>query len=281
LGNTRFSLGAYYTGLIFKDTADIIMTAGDTADYITDLDYHNFGDTYFASRRLLAAAAWEVPSLLGSPHSLFLQGLAQFDLNGRDEKLHTQYLSFRLLFSPDPLIDLNLGGIAGLAEWAGSGGSGDLELSFALLADASWMPPSSAGDLLTLGFRWGSGQLNETIGPLRPISSLGQGNVLGTGLSGLMVITAAYTIQVLEGLSFNLDARYFLRGDDKTYTNRYLKSTDETALGAEVYGTITWGPMVDIWMVLGGGAFLPGTGNALASSAPIEWKTALSLVFSF
>jgi hypothetical protein len=281
LGNTRLSLGVYYTGLVFKDTADIIMTGGDIEDYITDLDYHDLGGTYFASRRLLAAAAWEVPSLLGSPHGFFLQGFAQFDLNGRDERLNSQYLSFRFLFSPAPVLDLSLGGIGGLAQWTGSGASDGAEFSFALFADVSWIPPSPIGDIAALGFRWGSGRINETIGPLRPVNTLGQGNVLGTELSGVMIIKAAYTVQVLRSLSLNFDARYFLRSDDKTYTNRHLKSSGETALGAEFYAAMTWTPLADISVIFGGGAFFPGMGNAFNTDAPVQWKTALSLLFSF
>jgi hypothetical protein len=99
--------------LLYKDTADIYMTANDLADYEKELDYNDFGNTYFASRRVLAAAGWEIPALGDNSHGLFLQGIAQFDLNDRDQKLHTQYLSLRVPFSPDPVFDLSLGGLAG------------------------------------------------------------------------------------------------------------------------------------------------------------------------
>jgi hypothetical protein len=39
--------------------------------------------------------------------------------------------------------------------------------------------------------------------------------------------------------------------------------------------------MADISAVFGGGAFFPGMGNAFTSEAPVEWKTVLSLLFSF
>jgi hypothetical protein len=281
LGSSRLSLGAYYTGLLYKDTADIFMTTGDAADYVRELDYDDFDGTYFASRRFFAVAGWEIPSLAGSPHGLFFNGIAQFDLNERDEKIHTQYLSVRFLYSPVPSLDFSLGGIAGLAERTGAAVSADTKASFALLAAASWKPPSAVQDSLTLAFRWGSGQVNERIGPFRPITTITQGNVLDTGLAGLMVLSAAYAMRPVGDLVLNFDARYFLRSDVQTYTSLYLKRTDEKALGAELYAAATWVPVVDISLIAGGGAFFPGMGNALDSGAPVQWKTALALLLSF
>ncbi|MDR1973021.1 MAG: hypothetical protein LBQ46_14000 [Treponema sp.] len=280
-GNTRLTLGAYYTGFLYKDTAAIFMGAGDTADYARELEYKDFGGTYFASRRFLAALGWEAPALGGGPHGLSFQGLAQFDVNGRDEKIHTQYLSLRFLFSPVPVFDLTLGGIMGFAETTGHAESPGTEISFALLAGGSWAPPSSPRDMLTLEFRWGSGRVNETVGPFRPVTTLAQGKVLNAGLPGLMVASGAYTLQPVEGLSLSLEGLYFIRSDVQTYTSPYLKSGGNKALGAEAYGSIAWVPVADISLTAGGGVFFPGTGNAFDSGAPVLWKAALALMLLF
>jgi hypothetical protein len=280
-GSARLTLGAYYTGFLYKNRANIFMNAGDTADYVKELDYNDFEDTYFASRRLLAALGWEAPALGGSPHGLAFQGLAQFDLNGRDEKIHTQYLSLRFLFSPVPVFDLSLGGIAGFAETTGPAESSVPEISFALPAGVSWTPPPSPRDMVTLGFRWGSGRINERVGPFRPVTTLAQGNILDAGLPGLMVINGGYTLQPVDSLSLSLEGRYFLRSDTQTYTSPYLKSGGNKALGAEAYGLITWVPVADISVTAGGGAFFPDAGNALDSGAPVLWKAALALLLSF
>jgi hypothetical protein len=94
-------------------------------------------------------------------------------------------------------------------------------------------------------------------------------------------MNAAYTVQALESLSASLDARYFLRSDVTTYTNPYLKNGEKKALGAELYASIIWVPMVDVSFVAGCGAFFPGMGNALNSGAPVLWKSTLSLLLSF
>jgi hypothetical protein len=95
LGGSRLSAGGYYTGFLYKDTADICMTASDSADYQKPFDWENVAATYFASRRVLGSISWEAPALAGSPHGLYLNGLAQFDLNGEDDRFHTQYLFYR------------------------------------------------------------------------------------------------------------------------------------------------------------------------------------------
>jgi hypothetical protein len=54
LGVGRFSLGAYYTGLLYKETAKIILTSGDLERYKKPLDSAGLAG-YFASRRVLLA----------------------------------------------------------------------------------------------------------------------------------------------------------------------------------------------------------------------------------
>jgi hypothetical protein len=54
LGMSRFSLGAYYTGLLYKETAQIIMTGGDLERYGKSFDSEGLAG-YFAFRRALLA----------------------------------------------------------------------------------------------------------------------------------------------------------------------------------------------------------------------------------
>ncbi|MDR0450168.1 MAG: hypothetical protein LBH26_02775 [Treponema sp.] len=264
LEGSRLSAGAYYTGFLYKDTADIYLNASDIADYQKPLDWEDAAATYFASRRMLASLSWEAPALAGSPHGLYLNGLAQFDLNGEDDRLHSQYLSLRFLFSPLPLFNINAGGVLSLAEQAGT----DTETGLALLLNADWYLPTAWRDTVSLGFRWGSG---EDPGPFLPVSSVSQGNVWNSGLSGLMLIRAAYTLRPYESLSLVLDGRYF-----------FLDSgTGDKALGGELFGSLNWAPVMDVTLRAGAGAFFPGMGNALPSDAPLRWLISAGLTLSF
>jgi hypothetical protein len=269
-GGSRLSAGGYYTGFLYKDRADILMTPSDSAAYQKPFDWESAAAAYFASRRVVASILWEAPALAGSPHGLYLNGLAQFDLNGEDDRLHTQYLSLRFLFSPLPVFNISAGGVLGLAERAET----DPGIGLALLLNADWYLPTALRDMASLGFRWGSGAAEGESGGLGsfiPVNSTSQGNVLNASLSGLMVLRAAYTVRPHESLSLVLDGRYFFLDN----------GTDNKALGGEVSGSLNWAPVTDVTLTAGGGAFFPGTGNALPSGAPLQWLVSAGLTFSF
>jgi hypothetical protein len=269
-GGSRLSAGGYYSGFLYKDTADIYMTPSDIEDYLKPLDWEDPAATYFASRRVLASVSWEIPALAGSPHGLYLQGLGQFDLNGTDDWLHSQYLSLRFLFSPLPVFTVTTGGVLGLTEQA----ERDIKIAPALLVDAGWYLPTALRDMVSLGFRWGSGGTDKEsggMGSFLPVTCISQGNVWSSTLPGLMLIRAAYTLRPHETLALALDGRYFFLDNNR----------DEKALGGEIYVSITWAPVIDTALTVGAGVFLPNTGNALPSGTPPRWLVSLGLTVSF
>jgi hypothetical protein len=279
LGGSRLAAGGYYTGLLYKDSADILMTPSDIREYLKPLDWEEGAAAYFASRRALASLSWEAPALAGSPHGLYLQGLGQFDLNGTEDWLHSQYLSLRFLFSPLSSFTVTAGGVLELSEQA----EGATKTALALLVNAGWQPPTVLQDRVSLGFRWGSGGTDEGsggLGPFLPVTSLHQGNVLNSALSGLMVIRAAYTLRPYEALSLALEGRYFFGdkagGPDTPYTG-----ADAGALGGELYVRGSWAPVMDTVLLFGAGLFIPGTGNVLPSGDPPRWLASLGLTVSF
>jgi hypothetical protein len=274
-GGSRLAAGGYYTGFLYKDSADICMTLSDTAEYLKPFDWKDPAATYFASRRVLASLSWEAPALAGSPHGLYLHGLGQFDLNTTEDWLHSQYLSLRFLFSPLPSFAISAGSVVELTEQA----EADTQTALALLVNADWHPPTAWPDLITLGFRWGSGKTGGGMGPFLPVTSISQGNVLHSALLGLTVIRAAYTLRPHETLSLTLDGRYFLL--DKARDPDMDGDPDAKALGGEFYASASWVPVMDTALVFGAGVFVPGTGNVLPSGDPPRWLVSLGLTLSF
>jgi hypothetical protein len=252
------------------------MTPSDTAAYLEPFTWEDPA-AYFASRRVLASLSWENPALTGSPHGLYLQGLGQFDLNNTEDRVHSQYLSLRFLFSPLPDFALTAGAVLELTEQAGA----DLQTATALLVNAEWYPPTAWPDMAALGFRWGSGGTGGSLGTFLPVSSVSQGKVWNSPLSGLAVIHAAYTLRPHETLSLTMEGRYFfLSGDTDAYINMYTNA-DKKALGGELYVSASWAPVMDAALILGAGAFIPGTGRVLPPEDPPRWLASLGLTLSF
>jgi hypothetical protein len=265
LGQARLSAGAFYTGLLYKETADIAMT-------LSDLEILADTDSYFASRRLLVSAGAEFPAL--TPRSsLALNALGQFDVNNEVTSIHTQYLSAK--YTHQALETLSLTGAVtlGLAE----NQDADTSAHFAFVTGADWEVPGALRDMLQGEIRWSTGAVNKNITAFTPVTGIPQGQVFSPNLSGLMTFKGKYITRFHKNFSASAEGTCFIRTDDGEALNgtKYPPSSDRF-LGGEVYGTLTWAPVSDVRAALGGGFFFPG----LASDKPIRWKFTVGLVLS-
>ncbi|MFP3043748.1 hypothetical protein LQZ19_18205 [Treponema primitia] len=276
LGKTRLQAGVFYTGLLYKESAKIIMSAGDIAHYAKPLDY---GDTesYFASRRLLTAISGEFPDLT-SRTSLTLSGLAQFDLNAYDsDTVQSQYFLGQYSFTPVDVLTLNLAAAVGFTEAEGA----DLRTGFSAQAGAGWEPPGSLRDLAELRIRWSSGAVNDTVGPFLPVSGISQGELFTPGVSALLSLKAAYTARLHEKVSATAQAVYFIRTDTETYADADIDPESSShLLGGEVYGSLIWAFDSTTRFTVGGGAFLPQLGGVFKTDAPVRWKASAGIIVS-
>lgn len=265
----RLFLGAFYTGLLYKKTAEILITEGDRERYARDLDYGS-PETYFASRRILVPLGLEFPDL--SPRlSLALNLLAQFDVNG-SSPLHGQYLELLLGFE-GPL-RITLAGIGAAAERGG-----ERTFNFAGALGADWDLPGSLTDMLHGELRWGSGAVNETIVPFMPLNGISQGTVFTPTLTGLMNARLSYTARPRETVSLSAEALAFWRTDLETFKDPELKElSTERFLGTEVSGSVVWAAQSALRFSFGGGAFFPG--GAFRENAAVRWKLNGGIIIS-
>jgi hypothetical protein len=267
LGRARISGGVFSTGLLHKESVEILMTDGDRK---------NYGDSgiYFASNRLFMTMAGEFPDL-SSRMSLVLSGLAQFDLNGYgDSGLHSQYLEAHYGIEAMDTLRFTLTALGGVMEsdWEARG-------NFALALGADWEIPGSLPDMLTGEFRWGSGVVNRGIGPFMPISGISQGTVFTPTLSGLMTGRLSYAARPLGVLSFNMAAAAFFRTDLETFADPELDAVSKDRfLGGEAYGQLIWAPQSPLRITAGVGVFLPG--GAFIKDAEPRWKASAGFVLS-
>ena len=274
LGKIRLGVNALYTGFLFKDTADINVSPADTKDYSVNLDWRDFGGTYFAPRRLLASVYGEFPGLPAERGHLYAGITAQFDLSGAGEAYHTQYILLRHTFI-FKAFDLDASGTAGLEYTKADG----VKPVFAFMVEGGWQPPSAIKDRVSLGIAWASGDGSFT-SAFFPVTREAHGYALKPLLSGMMIIKTKYEAMILPVLSAEAGASYFIRTDSTSFTMPHLENTSY-ALGAEFDGGVVWAPFSDLTFSLKGGVFIPKTGTAWDNSAPVLWRVTAGAIVSF
>jgi hypothetical protein len=275
-GKTRLSAGAFYTGLLYKKTAYITMSSGDSEDYYDR-------DLYFSSRRLLFVLDWEISGLFDTDAKLELGIIGQFDLNEPDgqiegdRKIHSQYAPAKLTLPFLEYFNAELGVIPGIIEEERNWGT-----CFALAAGLAWLPPGGANDRLSLNMALSSGARGDTLKAFLPINTIAQGEVLRPKISGLALAEAGYTTRLHQSFSAEFSAAYFFRTDSYTYSDSDLDGTSlSPLLGGEVSGGLTWAPVSDISFTLGGGVFFPQWGRAFAAGTATRWRVSLETILSF
>ncbi|GHT87650.1 hypothetical protein FACS1894137_15200 [Spirochaetia bacterium] len=272
LGPVRLSLGALYTGLLYKETAKILMNGRDAERYAMAWDSSDLS-AYFASRRMLLPLTVAFPALSGRS-SLVLNGIAQFDMNGAGaDTLHSQYLELSYRIDPLDPLHLTIAGVGGLSERP------DLGFGFAAFIGADWEPPAAVQDLLSLELRWSSGRVDDTLGAYLPVSGISVGEIYTPRFSGLLYAGTAYTVRLVEALSIKMGAGYFIRTDLETLQDEFKK--DAYTLGGELFGSLVWAPQSAISISAGGGAFIPGMGSAFGTNDKVRSKARLGMMISF
>jgi hypothetical protein len=240
-----FSIGAMYTGLLYKKQVNIAMTDNELLSNSAKLDYADFANTYFAPQRVISALGWEYPNLLNIVR-VRLALLGQFDLS--DEKLNSQYLAMRLTMPVKTLV-IDLGGCLETIQKPG-----DSEIAFAGEMGFNWMLPLFAQSQLSLFGRYSSGAF-------KPVTSMTQGEVYKKRLTYLSMISLDYTAR------FN---RYVSAG----VSSSFFADSGGSFLGNELFGKLYWSPASDLWLNLGGGLFFPKENNGNL------WRLELNAVLS-
>ncbi|MDR2303980.1 MAG: hypothetical protein LBE10_05280 [Treponema sp.] len=275
IGGGRFRAGIFYTGLLYKESAKIIMSQKDKDNFADD-------DIYFASRRIVAGVHWEQTGLLGRRNTLSLSGIGQFDLNGIGENdyiaLHSQYLEAKFSIPLGNGFYTESGGVFELFE----NSEDETGTAFAALASISWLLPTALQDSLSLGGRFSSGAWNDTVVAFLPITAQSQGRVLNPSLTGIALIEGAYITRLWSALSAELSAVYYFRTDEISFFDSGMDDLSKSPLlGGEIYGALTWVPFSDMTFTAGAGVFLPKTGRVFRDDADSKYRVSLEAVISF
>jgi hypothetical protein len=278
LGSARLSLGAFYTGFLYKESLEILLTPPDNAAYAQEVDYSSgasFADTYFASRRVLVPISLALNELTERT-SLVINLLGQFDVNGQTgdgDTLHSQYLEAHYFIEPVNPLHLDIAFIAEIAE------NPTLRAGFAAAAGVEWELPSALQDLLSLQLHWSSGKVNDTVGAFLPINGISPGEIFTPRFSGVMNAALSYSARLHNTLSAEGGFGYFIRTDTETLEEVFASTS--RALGGELYASVIWAPQSALRLTASGGAFFPQMGKAFPSDEKIRGKAKLSVIVSF
>ena len=267
-----FYAGAWYTGLLYKKRLNIEMTAADYELTNGPLDSSDYANTYFAPKRMLAGLGWEHLGL-GGELSASAALLGQFDLTGGDSSLNSQYIAGKATM-PFSAFSFGIGGGFELIQQSGKTGTG-----FIAELDVGFAPPIRANSKLSLLARYASGGNDFAF---LPVTTIGQGNILGAKLSGIAMISVDYSARLFNTLSAGISSSYFIRNDKKAF-NAYPVSGGISGggnlLGNEFFARLMWSPFSDIQANLGGGIFLPSLGDA-APKADSSWRVELNVILA-
>jgi len=276
--NGILSFGAWYTGLLYKNNNIIEMTQDELLNNNTLLDYSNFFDTYFAPKRFVVSVGWEHPSLM-EIMQLNTAIIAQFDLNGNDDSLNSQYLIFKARM-PINNLTFELGGSIENIMQKINGDSEPAKIGFAGEAGFLWLFPGELNSRLSFNVKIAGGG-TDSIGAFTPITSKYYGYILKHKMSGISVLSLNYSSRLNSTLGVSLNGSYFIRNDLGTFAGYpIMAESDGYLLGMEFSGQLVWSPYSDMQINLGGGVFAPALGNA-EPDQKAKWRVDLSSIFAF
>jgi hypothetical protein len=266
LPSGKLTANLFYTGLLYKETAKIIMSDEDKIKYSEPWGQDN-PEAYFASRRLLMAGRWDMRLL----EKIDLSGelIMQFDVNSNNDKLlHSQYVQTQAEYYLNSMMRLSGGLLAQIMQ----NNEGDFGAAFGALAKLRMALPTSMNDWLGFTVKFTSAS-SEKFTSYIPLSSIPQGEVFQETLAGLLSISADYSVRIIRSLYAEATMSYYIKTYEATDGNYFY--------GGELWAYIAWQPFEDIRGTLGAGLFLPSLGNAYPSDTGVMYKIAAGIIMSF
>jgi hypothetical protein len=242
------SVGVFYTGLLYRETAMIWMTANDIDRYYEPWDWGNNLGYCFASKRFLTDVRWDMP--LKETVTLSAEFLAQVDVNNDEDiqKLHSEYIEVKAVFYPASAMEITGGFLFEFMQGEAANNSG----AFGLLAGMKTGVPGSPNDMLKVTIKFTTGPWDDDSIAFKPISCVAQGDIFLEDISSLFYPSVDYSVRLRHTLLAEGSFRYYVNTDSNAENNAY---------GGELWASFTWQPVDDIRLKVGGGVFLPGMGN--------------------
>ncbi|MCL2809823.1 MAG: hypothetical protein FWD24_07150 [Treponema sp.] len=275
-----FSFGAWFTGILYKKTANIMMTESERMYYYTPIDRDNFLGTYFATNRFLLSFDWEHPSVIDFLH---LNATVNWQIDGTSsdlrERLNSQYFSLRAAMEYEDFYFVAGGSIGTFFSIVGDDLTNfkfvDFD-RFSLAAELGiyYIISSQNDSVVSFTLTFGTGNVllfrftekgsGLPFYPYVPLTTSFYGKIYQPTISGLTLFKVDYKTNLNHLWGMNFTAAYYIRNDETIYPGNIYGDdlgAGENFLGAEVYTQIIFNPFSDLQYNLGIGAFIPKLGN--------------------
>jgi len=276
-GAGQFNIGSWYTGVLYKKNANILMTQNDRDIYNAPLIKGDFLSSYFAPPRIIISMDWNHPSI-----SEFIQLntalSAQFDMSHKVERLHSQYFTFRAATNFKKFLVIG-GGSIEASEIKGANEAIRLGIAGEL---GFYIPLHFKIDgQLSLKARYGSGNTGKPFYAFTPVTTSYYGEIFKLGISGHTMLDVTYSARLFKTVGASFTVSYFIRNDLKTPNSYIITGTDmgNKLLGTEIFSKVVWSPFSDMQLNLGVGAFIPPFGNNWPDRRSI-WKVNLTTLIA-
>ena len=262
----NLSIGAFYTGLLYKETAKIRMTEGDIDNYHSSWNWESF-ENYFAPKRFLTSLRWNIP--IGQANEFSAEVLAQFDVTDNEKKINSQYTMIKAAFYPQNSFMVSSGFVFETKQ----NENGEFFFALGALANLRIDLSTKVNSWLGITAKFTTGSSEEISKSFLPVNSVPQGMIFQDSISGLALIGLDYNIKIINNLFADCAFRYFIRTYDAPLS-------DGNFYGGELWASLAWQPLDDVRATFGAGAFFPGLGNAYPADTAAMFKISAGLILS-
>ena len=291
-----FTLGGGYTGLLMKESSNLLLSEADVTD---DAD----ADVYLAPPRLVGMMAFSFPDV-APDQSLDLAFILQYDARDPDDLsedqglVHTGYLGGGFSGPLGPTLFYDAYGYFGVGSVPTDDG-GFLTYrslrSYLAGVNFQYFFPEAAESILSFGYLYSSGDKDHgsfydgnTVDNSTMFIGLTPPNlgvVFSPRLGNLMVTSLGYSAKPLKELQTALSVLGFFRPTTGVVSEVGINpASDSLYLGTEVDLALNFRPFSDLGMSLRNGVFFPNTGGEAAfleDARGNEYKVTFDATFSF
>ncbi|GMO28723.1 MAG: hypothetical protein LBG79_02040 [Spirochaetaceae bacterium] len=260
----KFTVSAFYTGLLQKEQTKIIMNR-------TDFEEYEDSKNYYTPKKIFVSAETEIKDVFGYRNQININYITLYDIN-RNDGFDSQYLLLSAGFPFFSDFSLFISSATGFAKNAGQ----DM-LHHAAKITLDYKPAFTLpDDVFSFCFLWSSGRGDGGSGAWTSISFFEQGEAFKAPFTNLAAACIFYKIKFLKLANVDSAFRWFFRTSNELPITADINTGNEMFIGQELAFNADFILFSDFAFNSGFGIFIPQPiyGEALGF---VLWKFKLTV----